>query len=89
MGFKCEAAVAGAGVGGFEGPLPQLSGMFFPLPKVMEPWEVIWPAYHLNRTALAAAGMQVDSNPLITGGVLVGITVLLGGLAIRRLARSG
>jgi ABC-2 type transport system permease protein len=66
-----------------------LSGMFFPLPKVMEPWEVIWPAYHLNRTALAAAGMQVDSNPLITGGVLVGITVLLGGLAIRRLARSG
>jgi hypothetical protein len=33
--------------------------------------------------------MQVDSNPLITGGVLVGITVLLGGLAIRRLARSG
>ena len=34
------------------------------------------PAYHLNRTALAAAGLQVDSSPLITGGVLVGITVV-------------
>jgi hypothetical protein len=33
--------------------------------------------------------MQVEYNPLITSGVLVGITVVLGGLAIRRLARSG
>jgi len=66
-----------------------LSGMFFPLPKVMQPWEVIWPAYHLNQTALAAAGMRVESNPLVTSAVLVGITLLFGGLAIRRLALSG
>ena len=66
-----------------------LSGMFFPLPKAMEPWEVIWPAFHLNQTALAAAGMQVGYNPLVTTAVLVGITVVFGGLAIRRLARSG
>jgi ABC-2 type transport system permease protein len=66
-----------------------LSGMFFPLPKVMQPWQVIWPAFHLDQTALAAAGMQAEYNPLITSGVLVGITVVLGGLAIRRLARSG
>jgi ABC-2 type transport system permease protein len=66
-----------------------LSGMFFPLPKVMQPWEPIWPAFHLNQTALAAAGMQVGYNPLVTTAVLVGITVVFGGLAIRRLARSG
>jgi ABC-2 type transport system permease protein len=66
-----------------------LSGMFFPLPKVMQPWEAIWPAYHLNQTALAAAGMRVEANPLVTSAVLVGITALFGGLAIRRLARSG
>ncbi len=66
-----------------------LSGMFFPLPKAMQPWEAIWPAFHLDQTALAAAGLQVGYNPLFTSGVLVGITVLFGGLAIRRLARSG
>jgi ABC-2 type transport system permease protein len=66
-----------------------LSGMFFPLPKVMQPWEAIWPAFHLNQTALAAAGMRVEYDPLVTAAVLVGITVVFGGLAIRRLARSG
>jgi len=38
---------------------------------------------------IAAAGLQVGYNPLVTAAVLVGITVLFGGLAIRRLARSG
>jgi ABC-2 type transport system permease protein len=65
-----------------------LSGMFFPLPKAMQPWSVIWPSYHLNQAALAAAGVKGVAllSPL---AVLVGITVLFGGLAIRRLARSG
>ncbi|HEY6457379.1 MAG TPA: ABC transporter permease [Steroidobacteraceae bacterium] len=66
-----------------------LSGMFFPLPKVMQPWSVIWPAFHLNMTALAAGGMKVGVSPLLTGAVLVSISVLFGGLAIRRLARTG
>ncbi len=66
-----------------------LSGMFFPLPKVMQPWEAIWPAFHLNQTALAAAGLQVAYNPLVTSAVLVAITLLFGGFAIRRLALSG
>jgi ABC-2 type transport system permease protein len=67
-----------------------LSGMFFPLPKFLQPWAVIWPVFHLNQTALAAAGAKmVFLSPLITSAVLVGITVLFGGLAIRRLARSG
>ena len=66
-----------------------LSGMFFPLPKFMQPWCVIWPAFHLNMTALAAGGMKVGVPPLITGAVLVSISVLFGSLAIRRLARTG
>ncbi|HVS22336.1 MAG TPA: hypothetical protein VMU03_01320 [Gammaproteobacteria bacterium] len=65
-----------------------LSGMFFPLPKVMQPWAVIWPPFHLNQTALAPAGVKSIVSPLITSAVLVGITVLFG-LAIRRLARVG
>jgi ABC-2 type transport system permease protein len=66
-----------------------LSGMFFPLPKFLQPFCVIWPAFHLNMTALAAGGMKVGVSPLITSGVLVGISVLFGGLAVRRLARAG
>ena len=73
--------------------LPQLwlSGLFFPLPKFLEPWAVIWPAFHANQVALAAAGVKefVFLPPLMAIGVLVGITVLFGGLAIRRLARNG
>jgi len=48
-----------------------------------------WPAFHLNMTAPAAGGMKTPISPLLTGGVLVGISVLFGGLAIRRLARCG
>jgi ABC-2 type transport system permease protein len=66
-----------------------LSGMFFPLPRFMQPWSVIWPAFHLNMTALAAGGMKVGVSPLLTSAVLVSISVLFGGLAIRRLARTG
>jgi ABC-2 type transport system permease protein len=68
-----------------------LSGLFFPLPKFLQPWAVIWPAFHLNQAALAAGGVKslVFVSPLMTSAVLVGITVLFGGLAIRRLARTG
>jgi len=33
--------------------------------------------------------MKVGVSPLLTGAVLVSISVLFGGLAIRRLARTG
>ncbi|MGC1459118.1 MAG: ABC transporter permease [Steroidobacteraceae bacterium] len=66
-----------------------LSGMFFPLPKAMQAWSVIWPVFHLNMTAIAAGGMKVPVSPLLTSAVLVGISVLFGGLALRRLARTG
>ena len=73
--------------------LPQLwlSGLFFPLPKFIEPWAVIWPAFHANQVALGAAGVREFTfvPMLLSIGVLAGITVLFGGLAIRRLARHG
>jgi ABC-2 type transport system permease protein len=68
-----------------------LSGMFFPLPEILRPWAVIWPAFHLTQTALGVAGIEEFSfvSPLITGAVLVAVTVLCGGLALRRIARVG
>lgn len=68
-----------------------LSGMFFPLPEVLRPWAVIWPAFHLNQTALGAAGVAEFSfvNPTWTAAVLLAVTVLCTGIALRRLARVG
>jgi ABC-2 type transport system permease protein len=72
-------------------PMLWLSGMFFPLPRFLEPWVVIWPAFHLNQVALGGAGITEFSfvAPQISAAALAGITVLFGGLAIRRLARKG
>jgi ABC-2 type transport system permease protein len=72
-------------------PMLYLSGMFFPLPAAMRPWVVIWPAFHLNQLAVAVAGIDGFRflDPLMAGAVLVGVTVLFGGVAIRRLARVG
>jgi ABC-2 type transport system permease protein len=72
-------------------PMLWLSGLFFPLPAVLERWVVIWPSFHLNQLALAAAGVSGFTfiDPKLALAVLVGVTVLLGGLALRRLARVG
>ena len=66
-------------------------GLFIPLPKFLEPWAVIWPAFHVNQVALGSAGVSEFSfiAPAISAAVLVGVTVIFGGLAIRRLARKG
>jgi ABC-2 type transport system permease protein len=68
-----------------------LSGLFIPLPKFLERLAVVWPAFHLNQVALGLAGIKDFSfiSPLIAAAVLVGVTVVFGGLAIRRLARHG
>lgn len=72
-------------------PMMWLSGLFIPLPDVLERWVVIWPAFHLNQLALAAAGVEqfVYLPPAIAAAVLLGVTVLCGGIATRRLARVG
>ena len=72
-------------------PMLWLAGLFFPVPKVLEPWVVIWPAFHLNQIGLAVANVEGFRffDPLMAAAVLAGVTVLFGGLAIRRLARVG
>jgi ABC-2 type transport system permease protein len=72
-------------------PMMYLSGLFIPLPKSLERLTIIWPAFHLNQTALGAAGVSEFSfiAPAISAAALLGVTVLFGGLAIRRLARHG
>jgi ABC-2 type transport system permease protein len=72
-------------------PMLYLSGMFFPLPAAMRPFVVVWPAFHLNQVAVAAAGIDGFRffDPLMAAAVLVGVTVLFGAVAIRRLARVG
>jgi ABC-2 type transport system permease protein len=68
-----------------------LAGLFFPLPKILQSWVVIWPAFHLNQVALAVANVEGFKffDPTMSVVALAGMTVLFGGLAIRRLARNG
>ena len=72
-------------------PMLWLSGLFFPLPGMLEKFVVIWPAFHLNQVAMAAAGISEFRfiPPQIALAVLVGLAVFFGGLAIRRVARTG
>jgi ABC-2 type transport system permease protein len=72
-------------------PMVYLSGMFFPLPKSLAAWAAVWPTYHLDQLAFAAAGLTQFRimPPAMSAGVLVGMTVLFGGLALRRLVRVG
>jgi ABC-2 type transport system permease protein len=72
-------------------PMMYLSGLFIPLPKTLEHWTVIWPTFHVDQLALAAAGLKQFRfvDPMISVAVLVATTVLFGGLALRRLQRFG
>ena len=72
-------------------PMMGLSGLFIPLPKALEPWVVIWPAFHLNQLALGLAGVSQFRfvPPSFAFAVLLAVTLACGGLAIRRLARVG
>ena len=72
-------------------PMMWLSGLFIPLPESLERWVILWPAFHLDQLALGLAGVEQFTfiPPAVAAGVLLGVTVLFGGLAIRRLARVG
>jgi ABC-2 type transport system permease protein len=72
-------------------PMVYLSGLFFPLPKALQSWSVIWPTLHLNRLAMAAAHLPLHGSPdpRLSALVLIAVTLVFGGLALRRLARSG
>jgi ABC-2 type transport system permease protein len=72
-------------------PMLWLGGIFIALPKVLQSQQVIWPTFHLSQLAMGVAGLKefhvVPS--MLSIGVLVGVTILFGGLAIRRLQRRG
>ena len=95
IGFFIGSFTSGAAAPAYSNllflPMMWLSGLFIPLPDVLERWVVIWPAFHLNQLALGLAGVDKFSffPPELAAGVLVGVTVLFGGVAIHRLARVG
>jgi ABC-2 type transport system permease protein len=68
-----------------------LSGLFLPLPEGLKSWVLLWPTFHLDQLALGLAGVEKFTYipPAMAAAVLAGVTVVCGGLAIRRLARVG
>jgi ABC-2 type transport system permease protein len=95
MGLLIGSLVSGAAAPAYGNlvflPMIYLSGLMIPLPKFLETWVVIWPTFHLDQLALGLAGVtQFVYIPwTMAAAVLAGVTVLCGGLAIRRLARVG
>jgi ABC-2 type transport system permease protein len=95
LGLLIGALVSGSAAPAYANliylPVLWLSGMFFPLPKFLHAQTIIWPAFHLNQAALSVAGIEkfVFIPAQLAIGVLAGITVLCGSLAVWRLARKG
>lgn len=65
-----------------------LSGLFFPLPGILQTFRPIWPTYHLAQLARASAGLKTDGSLWGHAAILVGMTLVLTMLAGRKLARA-
>lgn len=91
LGFFIGATVTGSAATGVVNliyfPMMYLSGMFFPLPEFLAKWAVIWPTFYMDQLVIAAGGGESFLDSRICAGVLVGLAVLFGALAIRRLSR--
>jgi ABC-2 type transport system permease protein len=70
-------------------PMLYLSGMFIPLPGILEPWARIWPTFHINQILLNSLGVESRIDIRICFLILLGITVIFTYLAARRFARKG
>jgi ABC-2 type transport system permease protein len=83
-------------------PFMHLGGLFYPLPRSVQPLEFISPAFYLDKLslrivgapsldqlAIAAGGPSSHGGVLLYVAVLSGVTILFASLAIRRLARVG
>lgn len=83
-------------------PFMHLGGLFYPLPKSVQPLEFISPAFYLDRLALrivgapsldylasGATGPSSHGTPILSVIVLTTVTLLLTASSIRRLARVG
>jgi len=82
-------------------PFMHLGGLFYPLPKSVQPLEFISPAFYLDKLGLRMVnapsldvlskiqGASSAGGPLLYVAVLAIVTLLFTALAIRRLARVG
>ena len=93
IGFLIGTFVSGTAAPGIINiiffPMLYLSGLFFPLPKVLETWAVIWPTYHLNQIATHIAGLESRIDIKICIALLLGITMICTALAARRFSSVG
>jgi ABC-2 type transport system permease protein len=92
IGFCIGSMVPGQAASGVVNliyfPMMYLSGMFFPLPAFLAKWAIIWPTFYMDQLVIAAGGGKAFMDPGMCIGVLVGVTVLFGGLAIRQFGRQ-
>jgi ABC-2 type transport system permease protein len=82
-------------------PFMHLGGLFYPLPRSVQPLEFISPAYYLAKLGLrvvgvpsldqlaSGAGPSSHGGPLLQIAVLAAVTLIFTALAVRRLARRG
>jgi len=70
-------------------PMMHISGLFYPLPKFLRAISPIWPTYHLQQLVFGALGAPFYGRSSVHVAVLVGVTVVLTLLSVRRLARVG
>ena len=83
-------------------PFMHLGGLFYPLPRSVQPLEFLSPAFYLDKLglrlagtpsldqlAIGATGPSSHGTAIIQIAVLAGVTLLLTTLSIRRLARVG
>jgi len=70
-------------------PMMWLSGLFIPLPKSLQGAAPIWPAYHLLQLSLRALGQPSAGAAWVHAVVLIGLTIALPAVAVRRLTRAG
>jgi ABC-2 type transport system permease protein len=68
-------------------PMMYLSGMFFPLPKFLAKWAIIWPTFYMDQLVIAAGHGKTFIDWTMCAGILVGVSLLFGGLAIHRFSR--
>jgi len=91
LGFFIGSMVGGQAATGVVNlvyfPMMYLSGMFFPLPPFLAKCAIIWPTFYMDQLVVAAGGGTTFVSSSMCAGVLVGVTVLFGGLAAHRFNR--
>jgi ABC-2 type transport system permease protein len=70
-------------------PMMHLSGLFYPLPDTLRTIAPVWPSWHLQQLVLRAMGSPSFGNPLVHAAFLVGSSLVLGWISVRRLQSKG